>query len=150
MTYAVATSVIFCPHWQLDILKAVLRQTSKTVVRLARCPQYLEHVAKSSIRWIFRKIVPATLLQNLPLATHATFWFHSPYNIRKMCCVASARKMSQRGSRSFNNSSSTLYVLLVWKYWLKSLGRNVSLYCPNVANLYQSLHIQLKAKLSGQ
>ena len=47
---AVATSVIFCSHWQLDILKVVLRQKSKAVACVAKCSQYLRHVAKSSIQ----------------------------------------------------------------------------------------------------
>ena len=46
----VATPAIFYSHRQLDILKAVLLQKSKAVARVARCPQYLQHVAKSSIR----------------------------------------------------------------------------------------------------
>ena len=41
-----ATHAIFYSHWQLDILKAVLRLESKAVARLARCPQYLQHVVK--------------------------------------------------------------------------------------------------------
>ena len=47
---AMVTPAIFYSHWQLDILKAALRQKSKAVARVARCPQYLQHVAKSSIR----------------------------------------------------------------------------------------------------
>ena len=42
----VATPAIFYSHWQLDILKLVLRLKSKVVARVARCPQYLQHVAK--------------------------------------------------------------------------------------------------------
>ena len=41
---------------------------------------------------MFCNIVPVTLLQNLPLATRATFWFLSLCSIRKKCCVASASK----------------------------------------------------------
>ena len=47
---ALATPAIFYSHWQLDILKAVLRQKSKAVASVAMCPQYLQHVPKSSIR----------------------------------------------------------------------------------------------------
>ena len=36
------------------------------------------------------------LLQNLPLAIFATFWFHNPCNIGKKCCVASASKKVPR------------------------------------------------------
>ena len=65
----VATSAIFYSRLQLDILNAVLRQKSKVVACVAKCPQYLQHVAKSSTRWIFCNIVPAILLQSLP-------WIH--------------------------------------------------------------------------
>ena len=87
-----AAPAIFYSHWQLDLLKTVLRQKSKFVARVARCPQYLQRVAKSSVRGIFCNIVPAILWQNLPLAICATFWFHNPCNIRRKCCVASASK----------------------------------------------------------
>ena len=50
---AVATPAMFCSYWQLNILKVVLSQTSKTVAHVTRCPQYLQLVANSSIRWIF-------------------------------------------------------------------------------------------------
>ena len=49
-TLSQATPAIFYLHWQLDILKAVLRQKSKAVALVAKCPQYLLHAAKSSIR----------------------------------------------------------------------------------------------------
>ena len=41
-----ATRAIF--YWQLDIFKTVLRQKSKAVVRVARCPQYLQHCPSDS------------------------------------------------------------------------------------------------------
>ena len=44
---AAATPAIFYSDWQFDILKAILRQKPKVVARVARCPQYLQHVAKS-------------------------------------------------------------------------------------------------------
>ena len=47
---------------------------------------------KSSIRWIFYNIVPAILLQNLPLANVQTSWLHNPCNIRKKCLVACVSK----------------------------------------------------------
>ena len=47
---------------------------------------------KSSVRSIFWNIIQAILLQNPPLATRGTCWFHNPYNIRKKSCVASASK----------------------------------------------------------
>ena len=47
---AVARPAIFYSHWQLNFVKAVLRLKSKLVARAAaRCPQYLQHVAKSSV-----------------------------------------------------------------------------------------------------
>ena len=47
---------------------------------------------KKLTRWIFCNIVPAILSQNLPQATRATLWFHSPCNIIKKRHVASASK----------------------------------------------------------
>ena len=100
---------IFYSHWQLDILKAVLRLNSKLVARVARCSQYLQHVAKSSIRQAFCNIVRANLLQNLSLATRTIFWFHKPCNIKKKRCVASASKNIPRVRCTNTKFTSTAY-----------------------------------------
>ena len=44
--------------------------------------EYLQHVAKRSIRWIFCNIVSGILLQNLSLAIGTLYWFDNPYNIK--------------------------------------------------------------------
>ena len=47
---ALATPGIFYSHWQLDILKAVMQQKSKTIALVAGCLQHLQNVAKRSTR----------------------------------------------------------------------------------------------------
>ena len=78
------------------------------MAQVAKCPQYLQHVAKSSIRLISCNIVPAILSQNLPLATRATFWCHNPCNIRKKCCVASASKNVPRAAAALEPLQSII------------------------------------------
>ena len=51
----VATRAIFYSHQQLGISKTVLRQKSKALAFAARCPQYVQHVGKSSIRLLGNK-----------------------------------------------------------------------------------------------
>ena len=87
--------LIFC-YLVLTVLFWMVCNLSFSVLlspnNLARCPQYMQHVAKILIWWIFCNIVPVILLQNMPLATWVTFWFHKLFIIRKKCCVASASK----------------------------------------------------------
>ena len=87
---AVATAATFCLHWQFDIFRTVMCQKLGVVGCLASYLKCLQHVAESSIRRLFRNIVSANLLQNIPLATCATFYFYDRCNIEKKCCVASA------------------------------------------------------------
>ena len=83
---AVAIPAIFCSHWQLNIFITVLS-------RVARYLQCMQHIAKNSLQRIFCSYVSPVLLQNLPLATHATFWSHSHCMTKKKCCVARTSKI---------------------------------------------------------
>ena len=58
-----ATPAIFYSHWQLEILKAVLRQKSKAVALIARCPQYLQRVNTYMSHRVQRDEYSATLSQ---------------------------------------------------------------------------------------
>ena len=82
----------FYSHWQLDILKIVLRQNSKVVALVARCSQYLQHVAKVQFGEYSATLCKRFCCRTYPCSTHATFWFYNHCNIRKMYCVASATK----------------------------------------------------------
>ena len=93
MSYkAAATTAFFYSHWLLDILQTELLEKSKVIARVASFLQYLQHVAKSSILWIFYNIIPAILSQNLPLATHTTSWLQDLCNMKKKRSVANASK----------------------------------------------------------
>ena len=89
---ATATPAIFFSQWQLDILKAVLQQKSNAAARIARCPQYLQHVAKKLSSMNILQHCPSDFVAEPTLATRTTLWFHNPCNIRKKCHVASASK----------------------------------------------------------
>ena len=80
---AVATPAIFYSHWQLDILKTVLRHT---------CSQVSLQVSSISATYC-KKFNLMNILQHCPSDfvaerdpdTCETFWFYDPCNIRKKC-----------------------------------------------------------------
>ena len=60
-----ATPTISYSHWQVGILKAVLRQKPKAVARVARCPNIYNMPQKVQ----FDEYSATLCQQNLPLAT---------------------------------------------------------------------------------
>ena len=61
---------------------------------------------------------PSDFVTEAPLATRATFWFHNPCNIRKMCGVASAGKNVPRLARELSRTDKHLWsdFMLPWRF----------------------------------
>ena len=61
-------------------------------------PHLVRHLLRNCLFFI---IAPAVLLQNLPLATLATLWFHSRCNMKKKHCIVCEQECCTCGKDLF-------------------------------------------------
>ena len=115
------TYAILCSHQQLDILKAALQEKSNVVASVARCLQYLHHCCKKLNSINILQHCPGDLVvQNLPLATRVTFWFHNPCNIKKSCVANTSKNVPRVAAAELHCEkcwvdSTECFVPLFWE-----------------------------------